>query len=144
MHPAHTAIIAILSAIVGFLLSDRFKGNKEAYPLENEVWAIQREFHLYYLATGEYPKDREFLSQHSKHMIAAYPERFRWDETDVFLHFKPLVPDKFAPSTIGKPGYAFEHNSKVLWAHGNWHHGRRDDYQASDEELRSAGVSLAP
>ena len=144
MSNAQNILIGILFEVVVFKMIDRIKRNKEAYPLQKEVSAIEREFYLHYLATGEYPKDRDFLSQYSRNIIAAYPDRFRWDDEGVYLHFKPIVPYTFAPVTIGKPGEMFEHNSKVFWAHAPWYEGFRDHYEASPEEMRNAGVTIDP
>lgn len=144
MSKAQNIINGILFAAVVFLLVDRLKGNKEAYPLQNEVAAIEREFYLHYLAAGEYPKNRDFLTQYSRNIISAYPDRFRWDDQGIFLHFKPSVPYTYAPSTIGKPGETFEHNSKVFRAHAPWCEGFKDHYEASQEEMMSAGVSIDP
>jgi len=137
-----SVINCILIAAVTLLLVDRFSSNVEEHPLESEVQLIQKEFYLHYLATGSYPKERSFLSKHSSNIIAAYPDQFRWDEKDVFLHFTPKIPVKFALSTIGMPGETFEHNCKVYLAHAKWSKGFREDYDASEEELKKAGVAV--
>jgi hypothetical protein len=135
MSKIQSAFITILFAAVAFLLTDRFSSNKEAYPLENEVAAIENEFYLYYLANKSYPKDKSFLSKQATNIIAAYPDRFRWDDKLVFLHFTPRKTAKFAPTTIGNPSDLFDYNSKVYLAHASWNKGFRDHYEATKEEL---------
>ena len=142
MPKIQSVINAILFAGIGALLTIKFNTNKERYALQNEVAAIEREFYLHYLATGQYPKERNFLSQQAGQIIAAYPENFRWDNHSAFLHFTPSPQNVFAPSTIGQPGDVFEHNAKVFKAHAPWSQGFKDHYEASEEEMRQAGVSI--
>ncbi|QQL43967.1 hypothetical protein [Sulfuriroseicoccus oceanibius] len=133
-------INVVLVGVVTFLLVDRFTDQREDYPLQNEVAAVEREFYLHYLARGEYPQSRAFLSPVAAKLVAAYPENFRWDEDGVFLHFTPRVEAEFVPSTIGKPGETFEHNCQVFKAHAAWCDGFRSDYEATPDELSAEGV----
>ena len=135
MKNTHFVIPFLLGLAVTLLLADKLRSNKEAYPLENEVQVITKEFYLYYLAYNEYPINRDFLSPKSQQIVKVYAENFKWSEKGVFLHFSPRNQADFAPSSIGEPGDTFEHNAKVYKAHANWYDGFKSSYEAREDEL---------